>query len=145
MTHYPPAKIHERRRNFVKTLGKLLSGLMVLTVLVVFGLILRTESAHDEATCPFAPHSERVLGEARVVEEARSCVPEAEEHRWLVQRAGQAPLEFARKRLDKARFAKERFVWKLEEDGQKRVVIKMEVDGAPLSEFREADSMPREP
>lgn len=116
-----------------------LSGLMVLSVLIVFGLIVRSESAHDEGKCPFAKRSERSLGSAVVVEETRSCVPEAEERRWIVQRPGQAPLEFARKRLDKGRFSDQRFSWKLEEDAQQKLVIKLAVDGALASEFHEAD------
>jgi len=145
MTDFPPSPIHERRRKFVKTLGMALSGLMVLTVLVIFGLILRSESAHDEASCPFEPHAERSLGDARVIEESRSCVPEAEERRWLVERPGQKPYELARKRLDKARFSDQRFVWKLSHDDKQQLVIKLEVDGVLLSEFHEADAAKRAP
>lgn len=145
MTHYPHSPVQERRRTFVKKLGMVLSGLMVLTILVIFGLIVRTESAHDEGKCPFARLGERTLGEARVVEESRSCVPEAEERRWLVVRPGQEPLEFARKRLDKARFSDGRFAWNLEEDDKKLLVIKLEVDGELASEFHESDAARRAP
>ncbi|MFT3921185.1 MAG: hypothetical protein QM778_01490 [Myxococcales bacterium] len=140
MTDIPPSPIHERRRRFVKRLGFALSALMVLLVLSIFALIVRTESAHDESTCPFARHSERSQGEAHVVEESRSCVPEAEEHRWIVERPGQAPLEFARKRLDKQRFSDTHFNWQLEQDEHQSLVIKLYVDGQMFSEFREADA-----
>lgn len=122
-----------------------LSGLMVLTILVIFGLIVRSESAHNEDKCPFAKRGERSLGDIRVVEESRSCVPEAEERRWIVERSGQPPFELARKRLDKARFTDERFAWKLEQDERKLLVIKLEVDGELSSEFHEADAVKRAP
>jgi hypothetical protein len=139
MTHFPPSLVHEKRRKLIKTLGMALSGLMVTTVLVIFGLIFRSESAHDDATCPFAKLSERNLGEVRVIEESRRCVPEAEERRWLVERPGKGPFELARKRLDRARYSEGRFQWTLEEDAQKLLIIKLEVDGALSSEFHEAD------
>jgi hypothetical protein len=142
MTHFPPPPIIERRRRLLRLIGMGLSGLMVLTVLVIFGLIVRSESAHDEASCPFAVRGEKSLGEARVVEEARSCLPEVEEHRWTVHRAGKPPYELARKRLDKARFLPSRFQWKLSEDEAHRLVLRIEVDGALSSEFREEDAQP---
>jgi hypothetical protein len=140
MTHYPPSPIQERRRKLVRNVGIALSALMVVTVLSILVLIVRSESAHDEASCPFAKLDERTFGDAQVVEEARSCLPEVEERRWLVARPGRTPREFARKRLDKARFASERFSWELEEDEDHKVVLRMDVDGQLLSEFREADS-----
>lgn len=139
MTHYPPSPLQERRRLLLRRIGLGLSGLMVLTVLVIFGLILRSESAHDEQACPFAQKSEQRMGEVRVLEEARSCLPEVEERRWLASRPGEAPYELARKRLDKARFASERFGWSLREDDAQGLVLRIEIDGAVASEIRDAD------
>lgn len=123
----------------LRRIGVALSGLMVLTVLVIFGLILRSESAHDEQACPFAHKSEQRMGDVTVREEARSCLPEVEERRWLAARAGEAPYELARKRLDKARFAPERFAWSLREDDGQGLVLRIEIDGALASEIRDAD------
>ncbi len=139
MTHFPPPAIYERRRKFVRRLGMGLSAVMILTVLVIFGLIVRSESAHDEASCPFASLSERTLGVARVLEETRECVSGVEERRWLVERSGQETYELARKRLDKARFAEDRFAWKLEANEQQKLSVHIVVDGQTLSEFHEED------
>jgi hypothetical protein len=139
MTHYPPSPLQERRRLLLRRIGIGLSALMVLTVLVVLGLIVRSESAHDEQACPFTPKSEQHMGEVKVLEEARSCLPEVEERRWLASRPGEAPYELARKRLDKARFSPERFAWSLHEDDAKGLVLRFEIDGALASEIRDAD------
>lgn len=139
MTHYPLPPIIERRRKLLRYIGMGLSGVMVVTVLTVFGLIIRSESAHDEQSCPFSQVSDRSLADARVVEEARECLSGVEERRWLVSRSGEGTYELARKRLEKARFSKDRFVWKLEADDKQRLVVKLEVDGERLSEFHEED------
>jgi hypothetical protein len=143
MTDFPPPPILEKRRKLLRNIGIGLSALMVVTMLVIFGLIVRSESAHDESSCPFKKLSERSVGQARVMEEARSCLPQVEERRWLLERPGSPAFEFARKRLDKARFAPEHFQWKLEEDAQHLVVLRLEVDGQLLSESHEADARQR--
>src|SRR5262245_35659916 len=123
MTDFPPSPLLAKRRQLLRNIGIGLSALMVITVLIIFGLIVRSESAHDEASCPFKKLSERTLGDALVVEETRSCLPQVEERRWLVSRQdGGAALEFARKRADKARFSPEHFSWKLEEDAEHKLV-----------------------
>lgn len=139
MTQYHPKEIHARRRKFVRRLGMVLSGLMVGLVLTVFVLILRSESAHDEASCPFTAASERMQGEVRIVEERRECVDNVEERRWLVARSGQSIYELARKRLEKSSFSQDRFSWKVEENAQKKLSIHLIVDGKSLSEFHEED------
>ncbi len=139
MSHFPPNEIYERRRKFVRRLGMALSGLMVMLVLIIFGLILRSESAHDEASCPFANLSERTHGDAHVIEESRECIDGVEERRWLVARAGQETYELARKRLEKSRFAESRFLWKIEQNEQEKLSIHLVVDGQTLSEFHEED------
>ncbi len=139
MSIMPKSRVTEQRQALVRKLGIAVSALMVVLVVTVFALVVRSESAHDEATCPFSKLSERKIGAATVIEEVRSCVPEAEERRWLVQRQGRAPIEFGRKRLPKERFADGRTKWTLAEDKSKRLLLNIEVDGRPFSEFREAD------
>jgi hypothetical protein len=144
MTYFPHSALQERRRKLLKAVGMTSSGLMVLTVLVIFGLIVRSERAHDETRCPFAPGEVRQRSaDVRVVEQVRRCLPEAEEHRWLVERAGAPRIEVARKRLDRERFSPQRFSWQLEEDARHLLVIKLLVDGALVSEFHEADAPER--
>ena len=139
MTHFPPSELYEKRKKTVRTVGIVLSGLMVAAVLAILLFIVRSESAHDEVTCPFVKRSERTLEGALVVEETRSCLPEAEERRWLVSRSGQKPVEFARKRLPKEHFTDDHAVWVLSLDEQKKVVLTLRVDGKVASEFHEAD------
>jgi hypothetical protein len=140
MTHFPPSELYEKRKKVLRLVGIALSALMVVAVLAVLMFIVRSESAHDEISCPFARRSERTLEGALVVEEARSCLPEAEERRWLVSRGGGKPLEFARKRLPKERFSDDRALWVLSLDDKKQVVLTLRVDGKLASEFHEADA-----
>lgn len=135
----PTSRDAERRQALIRRIGIIASALMAVLVLVVFALVVRSESAHDEASCPFALVGERAVGEAMVIEEARSCVPEAEEHRWLLRRPGQTTVELGRKRLPRERFDKSRTQWKLSEDKNKQVVLEIQVDGRPFSAFHEAD------
>jgi hypothetical protein len=140
MTHFPPSDLYEKRKKALRTVGIVLSALMVVAVLAILLFIVRSESAHDELSCPFTRRSERTLEGAVVVEETRSCLPEAEERRWLVSRNGGTPHEFARKRLPKEHFSDDRAVWVLSLDAQKQVVLTLRVDGKVASEFHEADS-----
>ena len=127
----------------LRRLGIALSAIMVLTVVAVFLLILRTERAHDEATCPFQRGAEQTFSEGRVIEEQRSCVPEVEERRYLLERTGQKPYEFARKRLGTQFFKDNRYEWKVVEDDKKRIRLRVIVDGKLSSEFREEDAVTR--
>lgn len=141
MTHFPPSAVHEQRRVLLRRIGMALSALMVLTVLTVFVLILRTESAHDEAKCPFAKSGEQAFSGGRVIEEQRSCVPELEERRYLLERSGKPAYELARKRLGGQFFRDNRYAWTLTEDAQKQVRLRILVDGKISSEFREEDAV----
>lgn len=139
MSMIPTSPLAERRQKFVRKLGMAVSGLMVVLVVTIFALVLRSESAHDEASCPFQELSERKLKSATVREQMRACVPEAEEHRWLLSRDGKPEVELGRKRLPKERFTATRTKWTLSPDEGNEVILRIEVDGQMLSEFREAD------
>ena len=140
MTHFPPPAVHEKRRKILRYIGIALSSLMVLTVLTVFVFIMRNESAHDEASCPFAQISERPFAQGKVLEEQRSCVPGISERRYRVAREGKPVYELARKRLSSERFMPPHYVWKLTPDSQNRLVLTLLVDGKVSSEFREEDA-----
>jgi len=141
MTHFPPSAVHERRRVILRWVGIALSSLMVLTVLTVFVLILRTERAHDEAKCPFVKVGEKSFSGGRVVEEQRSCVPELEERRYLLERTGKPPFEFARRRIGGKFLRENRYSWSLAEDARKRLRLRVLVDGKVSSEYREEDAV----
>jgi len=141
MTHFPPAAVHERRRKILRYVGMALSGLMVMTVLGVFALIMRNESAHDEEDCPFVGLGERPFSEGRVLEQQRTCVQNISERRYLVERKGKTTYELARKRLASDRFADKRYAWQLKSDDKGRLVVTVLVDGKLSSEFREEDAV----
>lgn len=135
----PRARRAHMQKRLVRRLGMVLSALMVVLVVTVLFLIVRTERAHDESACKFSVHSRRDLGATQVIEERRSCLPELEERRYLVQRAGVDRFELARRRLDSARFASDRYKWSLREDEKHKLVLRIDVDGALLSESFEED------
>jgi len=134
------AAVAEKRKRLVRRLGIFVSALSVLLVVSVFVLILRTENAHDEATCAFATLGERTLGDVTVSEESRNCLPEVEERRYIVHRASGHEFELARKRLPREHFGRNRYAWELTEDEDHLLVLSIQVDGKLLSEFHEADS-----
>lgn len=142
MSMIPTSPLAERRQKFVRRLGMAVSALMVVLVVTIFALVIRSESAHDEASCPFQELSERKLKSATIREQKRSCVPESEEHRWLISRDGKPEMELGRKRLPKERFDPTRAKWTLSQDEANEVILRIEVDGQMLSEFRESDLAP---
>ncbi len=140
-TQPPPSFLTEQRKKVLKYIGMALSALSVLTVVTVFALILRNESAFDEQSCPFEPAGERPFDGGKVIEEKRTCVNGIAEHRFIIARPNQKPFELARKRLAAERFDNGRFAWDFWLDEQKRLVINMVVEGKPSSEFREEDAI----
>ena len=63
----------------------------------IFAFVMRMGCAHDETRCPFVDAETRPLdAHASVLEQSRHCLPEVEEHRWLVVRDHGAPLELGR-------------------------------------------------
>ena len=139
MSMFPTSPLAERRQLLLRRVGIAASALMVVLVISILAFVVRSESAHDESQCRFSKLGERAFAGAIVSEETRRCVPEAEEHRWLVQRNGRAPIEFGRKRLPRERFTPERTKWTLTEDKGKQLILNIVVDGHPFSEFREVD------
>lgn len=141
MTDLPPTRVQEQRKRILKYIGMALSALMVLTVLTVFALIVRSESAHDEAKCPFVPVGERPFEGGKMVEQQRSCLEGLTERRYLLERTGQAGFELARRRLASERLDPQRYHWNVSLDAQKRVVLKVFVDGKLTSESHEEDAV----
>lgn len=100
----------------------------------IFGFIARYAIAHDERVCPFEERAVRTIADARIREEARQCIPEVEEHRWILVRRGRE-LEMGRFPLE-AELVSEGFPWSLalEED---RVVLTVMNEGRGEIIFRE--------
>jgi len=136
----PRQLLQQKRKRAVKIVGMIMSALMVIAMLTVLALIVRNERAHDEQTCKFTPLSERTLGRTTVREESRRCLPELEERRYLVERAGEATFELARKRMPPDRFAADRYLWTMREDTAHKLVVRFDANGKLLSEFFEEDS-----
>ena len=101
-----------------------------------------SERAHDEEVCKFTTQSQRTLGKTTVVEQSRSCLPELEERRYVVERPDAKPFELARKRLPRANFAADRYVWAIREDKNQQLVVRIELNGKLMSEFFEEDARP---
>ena len=102
----------------------------------IFAFIARIQLAHDESRCPFREVETREVGaDLRVREDARQCLPEIEEPRWLVLRAGADPLELGRFPLEADQVA-QGFPWSVEiEEG--RAVITVVNEGRGELVFRE--------
>ena len=128
------------QKRALRGVGIVLSAVMVAMMLAILFLIVRTERAHDEQQCKFTVHSQRDLGDAHVVEESRSCTPELEERRYLVRHGQKPSFELARKRLPRTHFASDRYKWTLREDDKHLLVLRIDVDGALLSESFEEDA-----
>ncbi len=141
MTHFPPSPLHEQRRKILRWVGIALSAGMVITVLTVFVLIVRSESAHDQAGCPFRSLGERTFAGGRVREEERSCLPVISERRYLLERDHEAAFEIVRKRLASDRFAPTRYRWELADSAQGQLILRVYIDGKLSSEFREQDTL----
>lgn len=115
-----------------------LGTLPALLSIAIFVFIARFQLAHDETRCPFHEVETRdVAPGLRVREDARRCLPEIEEHRWLVVRAGAEPLELGRFPLE-AEQMERGFPWTAEvEDG--RAVLTITNEGRGELVFREPE------
>lgn len=95
--------------------------------LLVFGFILFSESAHDEARCPYELVVERPVakaGGARVREERRRCLSNAEERRFTLVRGAREQL-LGRRRFAPDVFADPGYGWDagVSDAGEVRVLV----------------------
>lgn len=114
----------------------LLGTLPAILSIGIFLFIARFQLAHDETRCPFREVETRdVAPGLRLREDARRCLPEIEEHRWLVVRAGAEPLELGRFPLEADQLERG-FPWTVDvEDG--RAVVTVTNEGRGELVFRE--------
>ncbi len=108
----------------------ILGALPAVFAILIFIFILRFGWAHDETRCPFHHVETREIdAHASVVEDARRCIDEVEEHRWSVVRDRAAPLELGRMPLERERID-EGFPWAARiEDGRVVIDVTNEPDG----------------
>ncbi len=100
----------------------------------IFIFIARFSMAHDESRCPFREVEARaVSADAIVREESRQCLPEVEEHRWVLLRQDRGELELGRYPLEQIGRG---FPWHADlEEG--RVVVTVTNEGRGDIVFRE--------
>lgn len=114
----------------------LVATIPAILAIGIFLFIARFSVAHDESRCPFREVETRVVGTAVVVrEDSRQCLPEIEEHRWVLRREHQAELELGRYPLESEQIERG-FPWRAElNDG--RVVVTVTNEGRGDLVFRE--------
>jgi len=111
--------------------------------IAIFAFILFTETAHDEANCPFAELTRRTAGEGvEVIEESRRCIDDVEERRFVVVRNGQRQA-IGERRFAPALFAPDVYSWeiKVSEQGETHVRVAQKGHGAVV--FREGTESER--
>jgi hypothetical protein len=115
----------------------------MLAPIVIFGFILFTERAHDEASCPFKELTRRTASEGvDVIEEARRCIDDVEERRFVVVRNGQRQA-LGERRFAPALFSPDVYSWeiKVSEAGETHVRIAQKGHGEVV--FREGSERER--
>jgi hypothetical protein len=104
---------------------------------LILGFIFVSELAHDETRCPFDRRSEQQLSDGvRVREDARSCLPGIEEHRYSALRAGSERV-LGRRRFARNAFDPSRYRWRAELSPQGEVRVTVDNDGHAQAVFRE--------
>jgi hypothetical protein len=98
----------------------------IVAPLLIFAFIVITESAHDDARCPYRELARRELAAGvAVVEHVRSCVRDVEEHRYTLLR-GAGSRVLGERRFERAAFAAENYSWTatISEQGEVQVVVR---------------------
>jgi hypothetical protein len=128
----PPAASDDNRWSEGPPLPRWALWLMlpgIVAPILVFGFILVTQAAHDEARCPFREASRRTLAPGvRIVEEQRSCFGSTEERRYTLLR-GQASRLLGERRFDRAAFAADRYRWDAVITKEGEVQVKVHSEG----------------
>jgi hypothetical protein len=104
---------------------------------LIFGFILWTQRAHDPTRCPYHELARRTLGaDLVVIEDARHCVSDVQEHRYSVLRAGQRRV-LGERRFDAQAFVAGDYVWRVEQTAQGEVQVVVHNPGHDDVLFRE--------
>jgi hypothetical protein len=104
---------------------------------LILGFIFVSEFAHDEARCPYTQASIKALNaEISVREDARSCLPGIEEHRFTAVR-GRDERVLGRRRFSSTAFARDHYSWRAELSPQGEVRVTVDNEGHTQGVFRE--------
>lgn len=118
-----------------------LPGVIAPIAILVF--IVLTEAAHDDARCPFRELSRRPASPGvEVIEEARRCLDDVEERRFVVVRDGRRQV-LGERRFSPDLFSPDIYAWevKVSEAGETHVRVTQEGHGAVV--FREGTERER--
>jgi len=127
----------------LRWVGMVVAAPIVVVFVMIMYFVIQTELAHDDADCPFDRVETRALDDGTLVhEESRRCQDEVEEHRWLLDRGGEAS-ELGRRRLPTDRYAAGEWSWSLER-GDRGVHVRVQNDGVEPGEYYERPSERRE-
>jgi len=112
---------------------------------LILGFIFVSETAHDEARCPYVKGETRNVGrDVSVREDSRNCLFDVQDHRFSVIR-GEAERVLGGRRFRAEAFAPGRYQWSaaLTEADEVQVVVKNEGHGE--AKFREGKPGERVP
>ncbi len=124
------------RMKILRWVGMAVSAPVVIIFLFIMYFMIKTELAHDDATCPFSAVESRELDDGAVVrEDARRCQESVEEHRWVVVRGGVID-ELGRRRLPTFRYAEGVYSWSAE-IGDRGVHVHVQNDGVEPADYNE--------
>jgi hypothetical protein len=111
--------------------------------LLILGFIFASELAHDEARCPYTYTSTKALnGAVSVREDARTCLPGMQEHRFTVVRGAREHV-LGRRRFASTAFARDRYQWRAELSPQGEVRVTVDNAGHAQAVFREGTAEER--
>jgi len=95
----------------------------------ILGFIFVSETAHDEARCPYVKGETRSLGhDIRVREDSRNCMFDVQDHRYSVIRSNDERV-LGRRRLRAQAFAAGHYAWQAELSDQGEVQVVVRNDG----------------
>ncbi|MFI5307770.1 MAG: hypothetical protein ACHQ53_10480 [Polyangiales bacterium] len=116
----------------------------IIAPLVIFGFIIVTQRAHDEARCPYRELERRQLStDASVVEETRSCVQGVQERRYSLLRGTERRV-LGERRFDAQAFAAGHYRWSAAQTAQGEVQVVVHNDGHEDVLFREGTAEERQ-
>ena len=103
----------------------------------ILGFIFVSETAHDEARCPYVTGETRTLGGGVLVrEDSRNCLFDVQDHRYSVIR-GDEERVLGRRRFRAEAFEPGHYSWDAELSDQDEVRVVVRNDGHGEARFRE--------
>ncbi|MCA9582801.1 MAG: hypothetical protein KC416_13470 [Myxococcales bacterium] len=132
------------RRRVLRYVGMAAAMPAALMAVLIIVFVVRNQWAHREEACPFTESSRRAVEDGIVVvEEVRRCLPDIEERRWVLERAGKPRRTIGQRRLNAPLYAPDRYRWKAEMV-EGFVHLTIQNDGIDPARFREDPPPDRE-